>query len=327
VCEGKSLGFETFLGRGIEIDSEITGSGDLVFRGPSRNGATSAPGAYYILRKPNENFFGTVRVSQFDVAYLDFASKFQTLRIADGRCLGGTLPELNPEALFLGHYSRLTVIGPSVELEAGRNRGVYVEGCGRFFVDKTAGSNDLLVCNWPITLNGALYKEGSGRLELGGAAYFQGEDSIGDTPRANSNLFFVAGGSLMPRRHDCCDGMAISFSSGTKLVIPIGAGNAELAKYGLYNAKEGGSMAIDGKLDVELDASAAATPPSYNFTVGLVTVTNTPSATAAVRGKLNVTASPYSGYRAKVVETLDPDNDVVVFAANVRHYGMTLRIR
>ncbi len=25
--------------------------------------------------------------------------------------------------------------------------------------------------------------------------------------------------------------------------------------------------------------------------------------------------------------TLDPDNDVVVFAANVRHYGMTLRIR
>ena len=191
--DGKTLTFETYLGHGIDIDSEISGDGRLWFSGIRRE-ATSSPSAHYILRKANEDFVGTVCVSQFitgaNSSYSDFSSKFQTLRIANGKCLGGRLPEFNPEALTLAKFSRLYVLGPNkVELEDGLNRGVYIQGCGRFYVGTTNGTNDTFVCNWPITMNGALYKEGAGRLELGGTVSFQGVDAIGDTPRANSNLF------------------------------------------------------------------------------------------------------------------------------------------
>ena len=329
IRDGKTLTFETFLGHGIDIDSEISGSGRLWFSGIRRASGTSSPSAHYILRKPNEDFVGTVCVSQYiSGGYSDFSSKFQTLRIANGKCLGGRLPEFNPEALTLAKFSRLQVLGPNkVELEDELNRGVYIQGCGRFFVDKTNGSNDTLVCNWPITMNGALYKEGAGRLELGGTVSFQGEDAIGDTPRANSNLFFVSNGTLVPRRHNCCDGMAVTFSKGTKLVVPIDPQNADLTKYGLYNVKEGGSVSIAETLTVELDKSASPVPPALDFTIGLVTVTNTVAATEAVRGKLKLAARPYKGYRVTPVETPDADRGAVVFGARIEQSGIMLIVR
>ena len=326
--DGKTLTFETYLGHGIDIDSEISGNGHLWFSGIRRE-ATSSPSAHYILRKPNEDFVGTVCVSQFvtgaNSSYSDFTSKFQTLQIANGKCLGGRLPEFNPEALTLAKFSRLRTIAPTVTLEDGLNRGVYIQGCGRFFVDPADGA-DTLVCNWPITMNGAFYKEGEGRLELGGTVSFQGEDAIGDTPRANSNLFFVSKGSLVPRRHNCCDGMAVSFSKGTKLVIPVDPQNADLTKYGLYNVKDGGSVSIAETLSVEFDTSASPEPPALDFTVGLVTVTNTVAATEAVRGKLKLDPRPYKNYRASLVETLDSEHDVVVFSAKLERSGFILMV-
>ncbi|MBQ6329537.1 MAG: hypothetical protein IJI35_11025, partial [Kiritimatiellae bacterium] len=321
----------TYLGHGIEIDSEISGNGQLWFSGVRRE-ATSSPAAHYILRKPNPDFVGTVCVSQFvtgaNSIYSDFSSKFQTLRIANGKCLGGRLPEFDPAALTLAKFSRLQVLGPNnVELEDGLNRGVYIQGCGRFYVNTTNGTNDTLVCNWPITMNGALYKEGAGRLELGGAVSFQGEDAIGDTPRANSNLFFVSNGSIVPRRHDCCDGMAVSFAAGTKLVIPVDPQNADLSKYGFYNVKAGGSVSIAETLAVEFDTTASPEPPAIDFTVGLVTVTNTVAATEAVRGKLRLDARPYKGFRATLVETPDNERGVVVFSAKIAQRGIMLILR
>ena len=329
VKEGKTLAFETHLGNGIDIDAEISGGGRLWFSGIKRSAGTSSPSAHYMLRKMNEDFLGTVCVSQFikEAGYISFASKFQTLRIAHGKCLGGRLPEFNPAALTLANYSRLQTIASKVELEDGLNRGVYIQGCGRFYVNETDGVADTLVCNWPITMNGALHKEGAGRLDLGGAASFQGEDAIGDTPRANSNLFFVSAGSLAPRRHDCCDGMAVSFASGTKLVIPVDPQKADLTKYGLYDVKEGGGVSIAGTLAVEFDTSAAPVPPSHDFTVGIVTVTNTAAAVEAVRGRLKLGARPYEGYRATVVEMPDTERDVVVFSARIKRCGFSISIR
>ena len=326
--DGNTLQFETYLGRGIDIDSEISGNGRLLFCGISRE-ATTSPSAHYILRKPNDDFIGTICVSQFvGGANSDFSSKFQTLRIADGRCLGGRLPEFNPEALTLARFSRLQVLGPGkVTLDDGLNRGIYIQGCGRFYVNQTDGTNDTLICNWPITMNGALYKEGVGRLELGGTASFQGDGEIGDTPRANSNLFFVSNGSIVPRRHNCCDGMAVSFSNGTKLVIPVDSQNVDLMKYGLYNVKAGGSISIAETLSVEFDTSASLVPPALDFTVGLVTVTNTVAATDAVRGKLKLGSRPYKNYRVTLIETLDVEHDVVVFSARMEQSGVILIVR
>ena len=53
--DGKTLTFETYLGHGIDIDSEISGNGRLWFSGIRRE-ATSSPSAHYILRKANEDF-------------------------------------------------------------------------------------------------------------------------------------------------------------------------------------------------------------------------------------------------------------------------------
>ena len=327
IMDGKRLSVETYLGNIIEFDSEIAGGGSIWFSGIKRSAGTSSPGGQYVLRKPNLDYMGTICVSQFidESGYINFDSKFQTLRIADGRCLGGRLPELNPAALTLANYSRLRTIEPTVELEDGFNRGVYIQGCGRFFVDSADGA-ETLVCNWPITMNGAFYKEGDGRLELGGTVSFQGEEAIGDTPRANSNLFFISEGTLVPRRHNCCDGMAMSFAKGTKLVVPVVPADAELMKYGLYNVKEGGSVAIADTLAVDFDLSASAQPPAHEFTVGIVTV----AAAAAddVRGKLKLGATTYKGYRrAQLYEIPDEEHGTVTFAGRFVQDGLSIIVR
>lgn len=328
IMDGKRLSVETYLGNIIEFDSEIAGGGSIWFSGIKRSAGTSSPGGQYVLRKPNLDYMGTICVSQFidESGYINFDSKFQTLRIADGRCLGGRLPELNPAALTLANYSRLRTIEPTVELEDGFNRGVYIQGCGRFFVDSADGA-EKLICNWPITMNGAFYKEGDGCLELGGTVSFQGEDAIGDTPRANSNLFFVSKGTLVPRRHNCCDGMAMSFAKGTKLVVPVVPADAELMKYGLYNVKEGGSISIaDTQLAVDFDLSASALPPAHEFTVGIVTV----AAAAAddVRGRLKLGATTYKGYRrAKLDEISDETLGTVTFVGRFEQDGLSIIVR
>ena len=324
----KTLSFQTYLGNVVEIDSEIVGGGNIWFSGIKRSAGTSSPSGQYVLRKPNPDYMGTVCVSQFinEAGYINFASMFQTLRIADGRCLGGRLPELNPAALTLANYSRLRTIAPTVELEDGFNRGVYIQGCGRFFVDSADGA-EKLICNWPITMNGAFYKEGNGRLELGGTVSFQGEDAIGDTPRANSNLFFVSKGTLVPRRYNCCDGMAMSFAKGTKLVVPVVPADADLMKYGLYNVKEGGSISIaDTQLAVDFDLSASAQPPAKEFTVGIITV---PVASAEnIRGRLKLGATTYKGYRrAKLDEVPDETLGTVTFVGRFEQDGLSVIVR
>lgn len=324
----KTLSFQTYLGNVVEIDSEIAGNGEIWFSGIKRSAGTSSPSGQYVLRKPNPDYMGTVCVSQFikETGYINFASMFQTLRIADGRCLGGRLPELNPAALTLANYSRLRTIAPMVELEDGFNRGVYIQGCGRFFVDSADGA-EKLICKWPITMNGAFYKEGNGRLELGGTVSFQGEDAIGDTPRANSNLFFVSKGTLVPRRYNCCDGMAMSFAKGTKLVVPVVPADADLMKYGLYNVKEGGSISIaDTQLAVDFDLSASAQPPAKEFTVGIVTV---PVASAEnIRGRLKLGATTYKGYRrAKLDEISDETLGTVTFVGRFEQDGLSVIVR
>ena len=318
--DGAASSIGTYLGYGIVLDTELTGSGDLRFRGVNRSGMTTSPSGNYTLSKPSTNFFGAITVMQYDTTYLDFNSKFQTLKIADGRALGGKLEVFNPAALTLSRYSRLQVTDDAT-LDTTYNRGVMIDGCGRFFVDP----DKTLVCDWPLTMNGAFHKEGKGRLELGGTVSFQGEDAIGDVPQANSNLFFVSAGTLVPRRHNCCDGLAMEFAKGTKLVIPIDPSNGDLAKYGLYNVKEGGSITIVDTLAVDFDLATCVEPPAQEFSVGILTVPK--DAVGNVRGKLMVNKHPYPHFRAEIVEVPDDAHDAVIFTANVKQAGMLLLVR
>lgn len=109
--------------------------------------------------------------------------------------------------------------------------------------------------------------------------------------------------------------------------MPIDPQDADLTKYGLYNVKKGGSVSIAETLAVEFDTTASPEPPALDFTVGLVTVTNTVAATEAVRGKLKLGPSPYKNYRATLVETLDSERDAVVFSAKLERSGFFLLVR
>ena len=147
-------------------------------------------------------------------------------------------------------------------------------------------------------------------------------------PRANSNLFFVSKGTLVPRRHNCCDGMAISFSKNTKLVVPLVAGNADLLKWGLCNVKEGGSVAIAENLEVDFDLTQCPQPPAKEFTAGIVTVANTPAAVEAIRGKLKLGSTTYKGYRrAMLVEDEDEKSGTVTFAGKFVQDGLSITVR
>jgi len=310
VVGGSYAAIGNYRGKWLELDVGLAGSGCLWLRGASRDNTTVPYGNYELLRA-SEDFVGTVCVSQLLVSatQLDFGSKFQTLRIGNDLALGGLRTSFEPAALVLARNARLQVVS-NVTLSASLNRGVTVSGCGRFFVDEGKAFR----CDWPITLDGDLYKEGSGLLALGGAAICRGGTN-----------FTVSAGSLMPRAYGCCDGMKVRFAAGTGLVIPIDPRDEELTRWGLYLGKEGSGLSADDVINVTFDLSACPEPPSGEFTVGLFTV----SAAAAddVRGRLKVQRKTYDHFGRKVIEIADVDRGLVTFAAKIRRTGFAVIVR
>jgi hypothetical protein len=118
----------------------------------------------------------------------------------------------------------------------------------------------------------------------------------------------------------------MSFAKGTKLVVPVVPADANLMKYGLYNVKEGGSVAIADALAVDFDLSASDEPPVKEFTLGIITV---PVASAEnIRGRLKLGATTYKGYRrAKLDEISDETLGTVTFVGRFVQDGLSVIVR
>ena len=263
----------------MTFDGEISGDGEVRCMG--WDVLSGSMGGSYAFAGMNTNFTGTVRVSQI----LD-SEAVQTLLVSDGRNLGGALPAFNPRALRLDSRGTVSVTN-DVTLGADLNRGVYIQGEGRF----NPNASCTLRIDQPILLSGRLVKNGGGALVLGGAMTFEDDDggNVTTASREGSNIVSVVAGSLVAAHADCLNGCAVSFAAGTHLALRTNAADANLRRYGIKMTEGGSSLTLDPSFGGVLPISVETDdPPPANSTqatyVGLVTVPD--SKAAAVRAML-----------------------------------------
>ena len=270
-----SLGATTLHGR-LQVDSgtlslrpyaggKLVHDGELVGTGTLRNyayGSSSAnPGGYVVLCGVNTNFAGKIVVSCDDgngapAIKIDQYGRrmFQTLDIHDGRALGGPCAGYF-DGLTLEKCALLRVFDTTSVAEP--TRGIFVNGIGRISAET---ANVTFSVNETLTLNGTLYKEGPGRLELGGALMFGGDGTAtAPSEDAANRTIAVVNGRLKPTSAYALDGADVVLSNATQLVIdPTIAGLGANAR-GIVNVKTSTPFAAgdgsDGKVRILVDPS------------------------------------------------------------------------
>ena len=316
---GQSFRVEGWNGKTMTVASEVDGAGTLDL---AAYYIAVSPIVNYVLTGLNTNFTGRIRLyhKEFTKAE-DNDQNCVTLTVSDQRNLGGACPEFVYDAFSLATHSRLKVSG-SVTFDEP-TRGWFVGDIGRINV---AAGETVTVTNKQITYAGEFRKEGAGALRLGGTVKFTAEAI--DTPLEGTNVLKIAAGTLTPTDTTCCDGLAISFATGTKLVLD-GAATGDLKTYGLYDVKWDAPITVEGgaSLPVEFDL-----PDGFNKTVassfGICTVSPTAAASLDVD---DFDIARVKGMKSTVrkVENRDGENNVtsVTFACDLEPVGLILICR
>ena len=315
---GKSFRVEGWNGKTMTVASEIDGAGTLDLA--SYNAVS--PIANYAFTGLNTNFTGRIRLYHKELTKAeDNDRNCVTLTVSDQRNLGGACPAFVYDAFSLATHSILKVSG-SVTFDEP-TRGWFVGDIGRINV---AAGETVTVTNKQITYAGEFRKEGAGTLRLGGTAKFTAEAI--DTPHEGTNVLKIAAGSLTPTDTTCCDGLAISFATGSKLVLDASA-TGDLKTYGLYDVKWDAPITVEGgaPLPVEFDL-----PDGFNKTVassfGICTVSPTAAASLDVD---DFDIARVKGMKSTVrkVENRDGEDNVVsvTFACDLEPVGLILICR
>ena len=175
--------------------------------------------------------------------------------IRDGRALGGALPEITYDALYLNQRATLHAEA-DLTLSADVNRGLWVTNIASISVAESCEMKMF----WPLTLDGALIKEGAGTLALGGDMKFaDGMGGVTDVPPTDEShrRLLLDKGMIKPLSADSLDGVTVVASSGTGLVFDFVPNDERLRKYGLRNVKTKTPFlkdkSSDGKIPIKFD--------------------------------------------------------------------------
>jgi hypothetical protein len=303
----------------------LTGSGTLK-AGCGSDNKNNYSGRYYL--RNTEGFMGTLLMQQNNTPT---PTKYQRLSVCNN-ALGGILPEFNPAALCLTDQSTLEVdeMSPTQRLENVVNRGVLIDGVGRVLLEE---AHEYLRIDWPISMNGELWKEGAGTLVLGGECLF------GSTGAANPSEDTVADihlkeGVLAIASASAIDGCHLSISNGTSLAVAYSCDNNALLKSGLRNVKTAEPFVLcdveGGKLPLVVDFSGWGGTMPTALEVGLVTVDNREEIVASVSSMMPETVDMLgleSFYKVKISKTVNSDEDTVTFKAALTKVGFTVTVR
>lgn len=270
---GANVNSMAWNGSELTIASKLSGSGDWSVVGIS---GTSSPHSKITFTADNSSWTGALSLRQnangTEVPGTGNALH-QKLVIANPAGLGGALGEFNYKALSLADFSELIVTN-SLALDGGLNRGIYVTNTATF----TVNSGCEFVCNWPITFGGPLRKQNAGTLTLGGGARFlDSEGAVTNAPGGASYSLSVREGSLKVLAHDSVNGVKVSFSSSTKLLLPFNPEDAALKRYGVYNVETDVPFTAGASIpmqlaDVDADAVDAFREAEGGYKQGLITV-------------------------------------------------------
>ena len=285
------------VGRYIRIESEISGRGRIDVHGYWENQKLAKQVGWVELAGLNTNWLGCTRVwcdTKVDSATdVDMPSmvNFPKFVITDPRNLGGSFTNFVYNALQLECYAQLWPRSTMTLDDA--SRGIYVNGTGRFLV-----SNVTFTVKERITYNGELIKEGPGRLRLGGSLDPLFSASGATTPTANKNKFTVMGGELEPLNACVFNGVAMTFSNDTAVVLsPQPNTTAGVGLYGILNLNGGSISVPEGTVKVKIEnGNGMAKPPSKDFLLPLCTVADAATAEALKEKFVVDGGSPWRGY-------------------------------
>ena len=285
------------IGRYIRIESEISGRGRIDVYGYNEDQNHADQVGWVEFANLNTNWQGCVKVwcqsatnAARQVAMPSMANSAK-LVLNDPRNLGGSFTNFVYNALQLECYSQLWPRSTMTLDDA--TRGIYVNGVGRFLV-----SNVTFTVKERITYNGELIKEGPGRLRLGGSLDPLFSASGATTPTADKNKFTVMGGELEPLNACVFNGVAMTFSNNTAVVLsPQQNTTAGVGLYGMLNLNGGSISVPEGTVKVKIEnAGNMAKPPSKDFLLPLCTVADAATA-EAMKAKFVVDGgSPWRGY-------------------------------
>ena len=308
-----------------DVCDEVSGMKDIraSYRGNNN------PGGTLKLSGLNTNWVGKVCLAcqGYEKSTTDWTpaltnNQFVTLRISDARNLGAPLAAFAYDGLLLRDWGALETAAP-VEL-SDQTHGVCVTDRAQVV---TPAACDLTLAQ-PLTMAGRLVKRGAGTLVLGcvRAPKF-GNAAQTDEPTEGQNLVDVWEGGLGVATTNAVDGLAVTFTNGTRFVVTAAAaadGSSDLAQFGAVNLKACGgfaSVATDGKINVGFDP---AIDVSNGFTAAICTVSA--EAATALGPKLVVT-KPRKGYMARLLEPRTNADGSVTFLAEVTRTGIIFVVR
>ena len=309
------------------VKAPVTGGGEILLAGPL-SATSSRTGNLRF--EDLTGFYGRIQVKESAKLAPGYDKNYQTFRVGAPKEYGGAMTALDHQGVVLESYSRLRTAA-SVTVPASCNRGLYVGGTygGIVYTDHTDGVPHVLDLGVPLTLNGSMVKDGPGVLTLRGEACF-GTDAYG-TPTEGKNVIEVRAGSLGVASAGCLDGVAVSFTNDTELVLNIHTNDAEFLEYGLRNVKTGVPFSLKGdltELPLAFDVSALpkdAVRELNGLRIGLFTVKSDFADT--LRAMLPDAVNPYPTCVARLTEVPREDTGSVTFALDVVPNGLKVIIR
>lgn len=322
-AEGGVVSLVSWAKQTLEIASELTGAAEV--RLPGAHGTSWPEGVTYLMR-PNENFVGTLTVTQ-QIAGTE--EKHQTLFIADGRALGGNLAAFDPAALKLTGYGTLaTTNAAEIVLADGVNRGVLVSGIGQVLVGRQGDVDTSLVLRRPLTLDGELVKIGTGKLVLDSVVKF-GAGST-DAPEAGANRLTVKAGAVQVDGAAAVDGVTLTLDEGTQLLLKVDPSNAMRMAQGIRNVKTTTPFVLGAnvaKLPLALDLSAVPVADlESGFTCAVLTVAE--SAADDVEAILPSRLSgPDGAPKGVITRASGTEPGTVTFSATFERRGLMMIFR
>lgn len=309
------------FGYPLNINADISGAGDILI---NNTGDTPYQGKI-TLSGDNSGYSGKIAVSNTQNT-VSYPKRWTYLYVSKADSLGGTLGTFTFDALSLSKLARLIPIG-TMTLSKTSNRGLFIIGEGVI----APGDGVTLRMEWPITMNGTLYKDGLGVLEMAGSIRFYDAETSSsvETPRAEADVLELREGTLKVGSAKACDGLRIDVQSGTSILLPKPGTDSNLDKYGLYNVKAGATpfTLAEGvsKLPIAFEEQVPADSLEGMVTNALFTVAN--SAVESVRSILPYGVKPYRGVRASIVEIPLADEEATTFACVTKRYGLIFSVR
>jgi hypothetical protein len=212
-------------------------------------------------------------------------------------------------------------------------RGVFISGQGRFYVL----ANKTLTLKEQLSVNGRVYKEGSGTLALGGALRFlDPEGALTSTPPAGAanRTFYVMGGRVKPLSADALEGLDVVFSNKTSklevgLAMDVAPADATLLAKGICNTNSSAPFAWQSdeaspKITVRLDCDDATPQPSYEFAV--MTLSSDVADSVFDSVKL-IKPAGFEKYGVKTRRTYDAVANTATLHATLEPCGLLLLVR